>query len=82
MLEKLNVTSRRNTALYAWPLGAAFSDPGIRGASRADHAKLAGLTREELTKLIRAIDMGGQFYARQNTDFQPFAGDPVAGTDY
>jgi hypothetical protein len=35
--------------------------------------------------LIRAIDMGGQYYARQNSDFKPFVGgDPVAagGTKY
>ena len=31
------------------------------------------LTRDERVKLIRAIDMGGQFYSRQNTTFQPMA---------
>jgi len=31
------------------------------------------LTREERVMLIRAIDMGGQYYARQNTGFQPYA---------
>jgi len=29
--------------------------------------------------LIRTIDMGGQFYARQNTAFKPASIDPVAG---
>jgi hypothetical protein len=24
------------------------------------------------------IDLGGQFYARQNSDFVPYANDPVA----
>jgi hypothetical protein len=38
------------------------------------------LTRDEVVKLIRAIDMGGQYYARQNSDFKPFVdADPVAG---
>ena len=36
------------------------------------------LTDEERATLIRSIDVGGQFYARQNTGFVPFAGDPVA----
>jgi hypothetical protein len=30
-------------------------------------------------KLIRVIDMGGQYYSRQNTDFQPYANDPLGG---
>jgi hypothetical protein len=29
--------------------------------------------------LIRAIDMGGRFYSRQNTAFEPYNNDPVAG---
>ena len=29
--------------------------------------------------LIRVIDLGGQFYARQNTGFVPFANDPTSG---
>ena len=34
--------------------------------------------------LIRAIDMGGQYYSRQNTAFVPYANDPVVagGTRY
>ena len=70
----------RTPANYAWPLGEAFTDPDVAGGTRTDHAEVAGLTRDELVKLIRAIDMGGQFYARQNSDFKPFTdGDPVAG---
>jgi hypothetical protein len=78
VIEKLNVTSSKNAATYAWPLGQAFSNPDIAGGSRSDHAKVANLTRDELVMLIRAIDMGGQYYARQNSDFQPFSADPVA----
>ncbi len=79
LIEKLNITSAFDETKYAWPLGEAFSDPRIAGGTRTDHAALAGLTREELTMLIRAIDMGGQFYSRQNSDFVPFASDPVVG---
>jgi hypothetical protein len=79
LIEKLNVTAVSDGTKYAWPLGAAFTDPDVAGGTRTDHAKLAGLTREELVKLIRSIDMGGQYYARQNSDFKPFTdADPVA----
>jgi len=82
LIEKLNVTSVRDPAKFAWPLDEAFTDPNVAGGTRTDHAKLAGLTRDELVKLIRAIDMGGQYYARQNSDFKPFGdGDPV-GSKY
>lgn len=79
LIEKLNVTSLSDDTKYAWPLGAAFTDTDVAGGTRTDHAKLAGLTRDETVMLIRAIDMGGQYYARQNSDFKPFVGgDPVA----
>jgi hypothetical protein len=81
LIEKLNVQSSVDGTTYAWPLGQPFSDPNVHGATRTDHAAVAGLTRAETVMLIRAIDMGGQYYARQNSDFQPFTdGDPVAGS--
>jgi hypothetical protein len=81
LIEKLNILSSVDAKTYAWPLGQAFSDPNVHGATRTDHAKLAGLTRDETVKLIRAIDMGGQYYARQNSDFKPFVdADPVQGS--
>jgi hypothetical protein len=91
LIEKLNVTSAiATTPTYAWPLGQPFSDTTVQGGSRSDHAAFAQLTRDELVTLIRAIDMGGQFYARQNTQcppetpgcgatFTPFVNDPVTG---
>jgi hypothetical protein len=82
LIEKLNVTSSKDAARYAWLLGEEFTDPNIAGGTRTSHAEEAGLTREEIKMLIRSIDMGGQFYARQNTAFQPFANDPVAGKNY
>lgn len=82
LIEKLNVTSSRDASVYAWPLGEAFSLGDIAGGSRTDHAALANLTRDELRMLIRAFDMGGQYFARQNTGFKPFNNDPVAGKRY
>jgi hypothetical protein len=79
LIEKLNITSSLDSTVYAWPLGEAFSDPSIQGGVRTDHAAEVGLTREEVTMLIRAIDMGAQFYSRQNTAFEPYNNDPVAG---
>lgn len=82
LLEKLNVTSFRDEGRYAWPLGEPFSDSGIAGGARTDHAAEAGLTREELVKLIRAIDFGGQFYSRKNTAFEPYVAGGGDGRDY
>jgi mono/diheme cytochrome c family protein len=79
LIEKLNVTSSKDSTRYAWPLGQPFSDVDVRGGTRSDHAALAKLTRDEVVMLTRAIDMGGQFYARQNTKFAPATIDPVAG---
>jgi hypothetical protein len=36
------------------------------------------LTDDERQSLVRAMDLGGQFYARQNTEFTPITDDPVA----
>lgn len=82
VIEKLNVTSAFDDSRYAWPLGEPFSDPGIAGGVRTDHAAVAGLTREELVKLIRAIDFGGQFYSRKNTAFEPFTDGSLEGREY
>ncbi|HMJ15676.1 MAG TPA: hypothetical protein VK524_29870 [Polyangiaceae bacterium] len=79
LIEKLNVKSSVDASKFAWQLGQAFSNTDIAGGTRTDHAAAAGLTRDELVKLIRAIDMGGQYYARQNSDFQAYGSDPVAG---
>jgi hypothetical protein len=75
LIEKLNITALGDDSRTAWPLGEAFSNPGIRGGTRTLHPEDVGvtLTREERVKLIRAIDLGGQFYSRQNTGFQPMA---------
>jgi len=77
LIEKLNVTSSKDPEEHAWALGEAFSHEGLPG-TRTDHATEVGLPREELLKLIRAIDMGGQYYARQNSAFQAYALDPLS----
>ena len=79
LIEKLNVASVYDGAKYAWPLGEAFTDANIAGGTRTDHAMQHGMTRDQVVMLIRAIDMGGQFYARQNTGFEAYTDNPVAG---
>jgi len=82
LIEKLNVTAESDATDYAWELGTEIppdDNKGTVAGLHVDHAAVAGLTREELVKLIRAIDMGGQFYARQNTQFVPYTNDPVGG---
>ena len=63
-------------------MGEAFTLGEIAGGTRTDHAAVAGLTRDEVRMLIRAFDMGGQYFTRQNTGFKPFNNDPVAGKEY
>jgi Hydrazine synthase alpha subunit middle domain len=82
LIEKLNITSELDSSKYAWALGEQFSLGAIAGGTRTDHASEAKLTREEVRMLIRAIDMGGQFFARQNSEFTLEANNPVAGTEY
>jgi hypothetical protein len=81
LIEKLNMTSSVDSNKTAWKLGEAFSNPDIKGGTRSLHPEDQGveLTREERRALIRAIDMGGQYYARQNTQFAPYDANPLAG---
>ncbi len=73
LIEKINITSAIDGTKTAWPLNVAFSDPNIRGGVRTMHPDDVGvtLTRDERTALIRAFDMGGQFYSRDNSGYQP-----------
>jgi hypothetical protein len=81
LIEKLNITSSLDETRTAWPLDEAFSDPSIKGGTRRMHPEDVGvtLTRDERVKLIRAIDMGAQYYSRQNTDFEAM---PAAPQEY
>jgi hypothetical protein len=76
LIEKLNITALGDEARTAWPLDAPFSNSSIQGGTRTLHPENVGvtLTRDERVKLIRAIDLGGQYYSRKNTGFQPMTG--------
>ena len=70
LIKKLNVKAADGSFAYGNPA----MHPEDKGVT---------LTAEERLHLIRSIDVGGQFYSRQNTGFVPFSGDPVApGTKY
>ena len=66
MIQKLNVRAADGTT--AWP------------GTLHDEDKGQALTADERKMLILAADLGGQFYARQNTEFQANTNDPVSGT--
>jgi hypothetical protein len=85
LIEKLNMTSSLDANRTAWPLGQPFSDPSVKGGTRTLHPENVGVTleRAERTILIRVLDMGGQYFARQNTNFEPYASNPLtAGEKY
>ncbi len=75
LIEKLNIVASSDETRTAWPLGVPFSNPSIQGGTRSLHPENVGvtLTREDRVKLIRAIDLGGQFYSRKNTGFEPMS---------
>jgi hypothetical protein len=81
LIEKLNMTSAFDPSRTAWLLGEPFSHPGVRGGERTLHPEDVGgeLTREERAALIRAIDLGGQYYSRQNTGFVPDGNNVLSG---
>jgi len=65
LIKKMNVKAADGTFAY----GVPTMHPEDKGIT---------LTDDERAILVRSIDLGGQFYSRQNTGFVPFAGDPVA----
>ena len=38
------------------------------------------VTADERQMMVRTCDLGGQYYARQNTGFVPYAADPTLVT--
>jgi hypothetical protein len=91
LIEKLNITGAIDSGKNAWAIGEPFSDANsksddnpdyvaVKGGTRTMHPENVGgtLTRDERKALIRAFDMGGQFYSRQNTGFQAYVANPVA----
>ena len=59
---------------------AADGTTAFPTSTRPMHPENVGvtLTDAERQALIRSIDLGGQYYARQNTQFKPNSNDPVA----
>jgi hypothetical protein len=66
MVEKLNVQAGDGT--FAFTNGKKH--PEDKGVT---------LTDEERQALIRAIDLGGQYYARKAAGFTAYEGSPVGG---
>jgi hypothetical protein len=69
LVEKLNVKAADDT--YAWDLATHPMHPEDVGVT---------LTDAERQMLIRVMDLGGQFYARQGSTFIPNPTDPVSGS--
>jgi hypothetical protein len=70
LIEKINIQAPDGT--WAWPLSTHPAHPEDVGVT---------LTADERRTLILTDDLGGQYYARDNTGFVPYtAGDPVAPT--
>jgi hypothetical protein len=68
MIQQMNVTAPDNTT--AWPIAQQPMHPEDQNVT---------VTADQRLSLIRSIDLGGQYYSRQNTNFVPFtSGDPVA----
>lgn len=67
LIQKINVKAADGTV--AWP--SQGFHPEDKGASYS-------LTDDERQMLIRTMDLGGQYWARQNTGFQSFNHDPTA----
>jgi hypothetical protein len=71
LTQKLNLRAADGST--AWPLSSNPLHPEDKGVKLSDD--------ERKTIAVYPMDLGGQFYARQNTGFVPFtAGDPVTPT--
>jgi hypothetical protein len=71
LTQKLNLNGADGTT--AWPVSSHPLHPEDQGVTLTDD--------ERKTLAVYPMDLGGQFYARQNTGFVPYtAGDPVTPT--
>jgi hypothetical protein len=73
LLPKINVKAADGTT--AFPVSSNPFHPEDQGASYS-------LTDDERQTLIRTMDLGGQYWSRQNTGFVPYNADPTAGQQY
>lgn len=75
-------SARKSALIKKINLKAPDGEMAFPGAMHPED-KGVTLTNEERLTLVRSIDVGGQFYARQNTGFVPFNADPVGpGSKY
>ena len=74
LIKKLNMRAPDGTT--AWPLADQPLHPEDQPGGPYT------LTDAERRTLIYPMDLGGQFYARQNTGFSPYASDPTSGQKY
>ena len=68
LISKLNIRAADGTS--AFPTKFHPEDVGVT------------LTDDERQMLIRTMDLGGQYWSRQNTGFVPYTSDPTAGQKY
>jgi hypothetical protein len=68
LIEKVNLRAQDGST--AWPTSTHPLHPEDVGVQMSDNDRAI---------LVRVMDLGGQYYARQNTGFLPYAKDPVAG---
>jgi hypothetical protein len=66
LIEKLNVKAADGT--FAWDPATHPSHPEDVGVTISD---------EERQMLVRVMDLGGQYYARKNSNYQPYSSDPT-----
>ena len=68
LIQTINLRAADGTT--AWPVSSQPFHPENKGVD---------LTDDERQMLVRTMDLGGQYWARQNTGFVPFNHDPTAG---
>jgi len=73
LISKLNIKAADGTT--AFPTSTNPFHPEDQGASYS-------LTPDERQTLIRTMDLGGQYWSRQNTGFVAYNSDPTAGQKY
>ena len=66
LIQTLNIKAADGT--FAWSVAANAMHPEDQSVT---------LTDDERQMMVRTCDLGGQFYARQNTGFVPYASDPT-----
>jgi hypothetical protein len=74
-------SSRTSALIEKLNVKAADGSLAFKGAMHPEDKNVT-LTDGERQMLIRSIDLGGQFYARQNTGFAPYTQDPLAAEKY